>query len=104
MTRRLSGPALDATSNRAGAIFAPFLIIAALLLGPATTLALAQVLPAAPKPAPPSPEVVSAQRKADDAAVVDCEAMWDRGTHMTRQEWSRTCRRMQDRLRPLQGN
>ena len=39
---------------------------------------------------------------ARDAAVADCEGMWDRGTHMTRQEWSRTCRRVQDRLRLLE--
>ena len=31
-------------------------------------------------------------------AVADCEQMWDRATHMTRQEWSRTCRRVQNRL------
>lgn len=32
------------------------------------------------------------------AAVADCERMWDPGTHMTRKEWSRTCRRVQNRL------
>ena len=24
--------------------------------------------------------------------------MWDRGTHMTEQDWSLTCRRVQERL------
>jgi hypothetical protein len=33
------------------------------------------------------------KQKAYDAAIADCEAMWDRGTHMTRKEWSRACRR-----------
>jgi hypothetical protein len=38
---------------------------------------------------------------AHEAAVAECEGMWDRGTHMTRKEWSQTCRRVQDRLRRL---
>jgi hypothetical protein len=32
-------------------------------------------------------------------AIANCESMWDRDTHMTRKEWSRTCRRVQDRLK-----
>jgi hypothetical protein len=28
----------------------------------------------------------------------DCIRLWDAGTHMTRTEWSRTCRRIQTRL------
>jgi len=40
-------------------------------------------------------------RQAHDAAVADCERMWDQGTHMTRREWAQTCRRVQDRLQHL---
>jgi hypothetical protein len=36
-----------------------------------------------------------------DQAVADCERIWDPGTHMTKQEWSRTCRRVQTRLQRL---
>ena len=37
-----------------------------------------------------------------EAAVADCEGMWDRGTHMTKKEWSHTCRRVQNRLRQIE--
>ena len=33
-----------------------------------------------------------------DSGIVDCMQMWDSGTHMTKQEWSRACRRVQTRL------
>jgi hypothetical protein len=42
------------------------------------------------------------QKKAHEAAIANCVAMWDRATHMTKTEWSRTCRRVQDRLRQLE--
>jgi hypothetical protein len=29
---------------------------------------------------------------------MDCIKMWDSGTHMTKQQWSRTCKRVQTRL------
>ena len=80
------------------------LIVFALLLGPSTSHALSQVAP----PSPPAPsastqtrQVVSARKKEFESAMADCERMWDRGTHMTKQEWSRTCRRVQDRLQQL---
>lgn len=34
-------------------------------------------------------------------ALSSCIAMWDRGTHMSRQEWSRACRRVADRIQNL---
>lgn len=43
---------------------------------------------AARKPASDKP----AQRKVDHLA--QCLRDWDAGTHMTRQEWARTCRRV----------
>ena len=36
-----------------------------------------------------------------DSGMADCIQMWDSGTHMTKQEWSRTCRRVQTRLDSL---
>jgi hypothetical protein len=42
------------------------------------------------------------KQKAHAAGIANCEAMWDRTTHMTKTEWSRTCRRVQNRLRQLE--
>jgi len=39
-----------------------------------------------------------------DSGVVDCMQMWDSGTHMTKQEWSRACKRVQTRLDGLDGD
>jgi hypothetical protein len=52
-------------------------------------------------PVAPSAEAVSAPDDAYQAAVTSCVKMWDRGTHMTKSEWLRTCRRVQDRLEHL---
>jgi hypothetical protein len=38
------------------------------------------------------------RQKVHDSAVADCMQMWDSGTHMTKQEWGRTCKRVQTRL------
>jgi len=38
------------------------------------------------------------QSNVHDSAVADCVRMWDSGTHMTKQEWARTCKRVQTRL------
>jgi hypothetical protein len=59
----------------------------------------------APSVATSGATVASAEldkQKADAAAIANCEAMWDLGTHMTKSEWSRTCRRVQNRLRQLE--
>ena len=50
----------------------------------------------------PSAAEVASKRAALETAVADCESMWDRGTHMTKKEWSRTCRRVQDRIQQLE--
>jgi hypothetical protein len=47
-------------------------------------------------------EAAASKRKAHEAAITDCERMWDRGTHMTKRGWSQTCRRVQDRLQQLE--
>lgn len=86
--------------------FMRLIIAAGLLLGSVMSPALAQVVappsPAAPGPAPKASQTVAAEKNAHAAAVADCEQMWDRETHMTKQEWARTCRRVQDRLRQIQ--
>lgn len=48
------------------------------------------------------PSEAASNGNAHEAAVTACLQMWDRGTHMTRREWSRTCRRVQDHLRRLE--
>jgi len=76
------------------------MIIIALLLGTGAKLAFAQLAPPAAPPADAqtSRATIAAEKKAQEAAVADCEQMWDSRTHMSRQDWSRTCRRVQDRL------
>jgi hypothetical protein len=59
------------------------------------------VAPRPPRAAPSSAEAVS-KRSALEAAVADCERMWDLGTHMTKKECSRTCRRVQNRIEQLE--
>jgi hypothetical protein len=41
----------------------------------------------------------ASKKGAHDNAIASCERLWDAGTHMTKTEWSRTCRRVQDRIR-----
>jgi hypothetical protein len=83
---------MDAASVRA-------LSIAAMLLLPNIEVAVAQVV----VPPPPNPrETRAAEKAAYEAAVADCIRIWDSGTHMTKQQWARTCRRVQDRIQQLQ--
>ena len=35
--------------------------------------------------------------------VTDCMKLWDAGTHMSKADWARTCRRVQGRLDDLKG-
>ena len=44
-------------------------------------------------PAPPQ-----SREKQHDSDVADCMQMRDPGTHMTKQAWARTCKRVQSRL------
>jgi hypothetical protein len=67
-------------------------------------VAFAEVV-APPRPtgvAPSSAEAAASKRSAIEAGVADCERMWDRGTHMTKKEWSVTCRRVQNRIQQLE--
>lgn len=40
----------------------------------------------------------SAKRNNTSEALASCLAQWDKGTHMSRQEWNRACRRVANRL------
>ena len=63
----------------------------------------AQALPTPGQVGPARPPAdVHAKPSAFAEAVADCEQMWDRGTHMSRKEWSQTCRRVQTRLQNLE--
>jgi hypothetical protein len=46
-------------------------------------------------------ETVAPRPRDRTTDIADCIALWDAGTHMTRQEWARTCRRVQSRLENL---
>jgi len=43
----------------------------------------------------------SAKKNTTNEALASCLAQWDKGTHMSRQEWSRACRRVANRLQNL---
>ncbi len=40
----------------------------------------------------------SSPNRTGNEAVADCMQLWDKGTHMTKQEWAITCRRVQGRV------
>lgn len=85
--------------SKAGAI-----ILAAMMLGSSAVIACAEVATALrPAGATPTSAAKSSQPSPHEIAVADCERMWDRGTHMTKKEWSQTCRRVQDRLRQIEA-
>jgi hypothetical protein len=80
-----------------------FLIITALLLFAGGLDVFAEI-PVQPRPSADSalPAQKATDKSAHESAVANCVEMWDRGTHMTKQQWLRTCRRVQDRLQNLQ--
>ena len=41
------------------------------------------------------------RKKPANEALASCLAQWDKGTHMSRQEWNRACRRVANRLQNL---
>lgn len=61
-----------------------------LLLGAGSALAQTGALP--------SPKAAAPAKSATDEAMAECMRLWDSATHMTKQEWSRTCKRVQSRL------
>ena len=64
--------------------------------------------PAAPanpglaQPGSPDPSAKAREtrtgRNGPDQEYADCMRLWEPATHMTKEEWSRTCRRVQSRL------
>jgi hypothetical protein len=97
--------------------------MAALLLAGGASAALAQIAPAPPQ-APKAivqaqmggpatgdkkgrPGVKAQPADSDKSAsgvsdsLASCLAMWERATHMSRQEWARACQRVDDRLRSI---
>jgi hypothetical protein len=83
----LRAPRLSAVST---------LLIVSLSAGAAS----GQAVRAAPSTAATSTE--ENKEKEYAAAIANCEGMWDRGTHMSREQWSRTCRRVQARLKQME--
>jgi hypothetical protein len=98
-----------------------FALLMSLLLGSSAVAALAQTgsspsgsvpplpgaaapaSPAAPAvaPTPPStgtPGQTPAGRNPATDAIADCIRLWDAATHMSKQEWAATCKRVQTRL------
>jgi hypothetical protein len=66
----------------------------------ATWSARSQVLstPEKPRDEPPSARALA---RTDAQEFTDCEGRWEAATHMTKKQWSQTCRRVLDRLRLL---
>ncbi len=70
-----------------------FLLIAIVLLSLGADATFAQT--------PPRTFPFLSPLRLHDSAVVDCMQMWDSATHMMKQEWSRTCKRVQARVDSL---
>jgi hypothetical protein len=68
-----------------------FFLVAIMTLGLGGGAALAQTVSEALRSS-------KSRHNEQDSAVMDCVKMWDSGTHMTKQQWSRTCKRVQTRL------
>jgi hypothetical protein len=62
---------------------------------------------AQPAPAPPSASSDPKSRQTgvekgpDTESLASCLAMWEGSTHMSKREWARACRRVDERLRNL---
>jgi hypothetical protein len=86
-------------------------VVTSLLLAVSAAAALAQTGSITPAPSAPAPGATAPAKSPAAApakpiktkgvvgdAKAECLKMWDAGTHMSRQEWSRTCDRIQTRL------
>ena len=70
--------------------------------------ALAQSVPPTPpttgaisKAAPAKSPTPAEAKKATADGIAECMKLWDAGTHMSKAEWSSTCKRVQSRLENL---
>lgn len=98
----------------------PAYLIVSLLLAVSTSAALAHVFPpvpvsrseavvqvqmgapaAAPKKGRAGGKAAPETEKAASDSLKSCLAMWEPATHMSRQEWGRACRRVDERLRNI---
>lgn len=52
-----------------------------------------------------APDAANPQQKTRTAANVpsECNKLWEPATHMSKQEWARTCERVQGRLQEIQA-
>jgi hypothetical protein len=78
------------------------IILAVVVAWFSASTAFAEVAAAPQLPRVTSPAEAASQRSRLEAGIADCERMWDRGTHMTKKEWSRTCRRVQNRIQQFE--
>src|SRR6266581_247926 len=91
-------------SRRATSAWLVRVLIAILFVCLNSGTAKAQVVPTtAPPVTARSLAEIRVMPSAYAEAVENCEQIWDRGTHMTNRERSRTCRRVQYRLRNLEA-
>jgi hypothetical protein len=77
-----------------------FAVSMLLMLSLGAGAALSQTAPRVPGTTATPAE--DAKDKAYAAAIANCERLWDRDTHMTKKEWSSTCRRVQARLKQME--
>jgi hypothetical protein len=80
-------------------------VVVILSLGLGAGSVLAQGAPPATAPRATPPPQIGAEAKTAKARakenIAECLRMWDAGTHMTKQQWARTCERIQSRLESL---
>jgi hypothetical protein len=81
-------------------VFASLALVGGGSPAPAQTGALPQAPPGpATSSIPSAPlKAATAGKEGPDAAMADCMRLWDKGTHMTKDQWARTCKRIQTRL------
>ena len=77
------------------------LIFMLLALSLMSESARSQVFSAPAKSRGESPANTLALKQEEAKELSDCEGRWEAATHMTKKQWSRTCRRVLDRLRLL---
>ena len=89
------GPAAPESSIFAGGAMRITVALVALVLSLGTAFAQGPAAPASDK------SKARASKQAADDGVQECMRLWDAKTHMSRQEWARTCKRIQTRLENL---
>jgi hypothetical protein len=70
--------------------------IAAIALSLGTTLSVGALAQGSPKAATPAPA------NSGKDSYAECLLLWEPATHMTKQDWAKTCERMRSRLDNLQ--